>query len=349
MHANHVIHRDIKGANCIIFEGNLLKLADFGIARYIAIDGSEVTSSEKGTRRYMAPEINSQNHFSFASDLYAYGMLAIEMVSGREPFEGSEWQYVVYQVVENNLRPDVPRDCPKVVAILMRLCWSKEPEDRPTADDIVHLLHSDNTPRFDALRLVVVGSQGAGTTAVSRRVIFRNDEKVEKSSALHGISRTCKRLQGEVFGTAISIVDTPEGLQVSDTGIKSIVAQVKFQSAPGPHAFLLVIRINSPPKTIRNTVAHLRRCFGENVCKHVVVLFTRGFGASEASLLPLSEYINRNIDVKQVLHDCGNRYIGFADTCPPDSSGNQDQVKQLMALINQMIGTNGGKRVKLSL
>ena len=75
LHDNHIIHRDIKGANCILFKGHLLKLADFGIARYIG--ESMVTSSAKGTWRYTAPEINSENHFSRASDLYGYGMLAM--------------------------------------------------------------------------------------------------------------------------------------------------------------------------------------------------------------------------------------------------------------------------------
>ena len=140
LHNNHVIHRDIKGANCILFDGYLLKLADFGIARYIG--ESVVASSAKGTWRYMAPEINSQNHFSFASDLYAYGMLAIEMVTGREPFDDLEWQNVVYNVVATSMKPTIPANCPKLVGLLIRLCWSKEPGDRPTADDVVTLLHS---------------------------------------------------------------------------------------------------------------------------------------------------------------------------------------------------------------
>ncbi len=63
-------------------------------------------------------------------------------MTGREPFEGMEWQCVVYKVVACNLRPDIPDECPKLVALLIRLCWSRDPRDRPTADDVVKLLHS---------------------------------------------------------------------------------------------------------------------------------------------------------------------------------------------------------------
>ena len=55
LHAHNCLHRDIKGSNCMIFEGNVLKLCDFGLAR--EIDNSFTMSSLKGTYQFMAPEL----------------------------------------------------------------------------------------------------------------------------------------------------------------------------------------------------------------------------------------------------------------------------------------------------
>ncbi|XP_072039701.1 uncharacterized protein [Amphiura filiformis] len=142
LHQRNVIHRDIKSSNCLIFPVDLLKISDFGLAR--EIEGSHATSSEKGTWRYMAPEIHNASRFSKPSDIYAFGMLLLEIQSRELPFgEKNEWQFIVYKVVSEGLRPDIPHSCPKRLARLIHLCWKADPKKRPDIETV--LMHIEGT------------------------------------------------------------------------------------------------------------------------------------------------------------------------------------------------------------
>ena len=139
LHGQNVLHRDIKPQNCLLFEEGQLKLCDFGLAR--EIDESQTTSSQKGTVRYMAPEIHRGNEhgravYSKPADIYGYGMLLLEICTRKPPFEELEWFRVVFEV-GNGAKPTIPDDCPKDLADIMRPCWNTDPKQRPIIASIV--------------------------------------------------------------------------------------------------------------------------------------------------------------------------------------------------------------------
>ena len=134
LHDKNLIHRDIKPSNCLLFDDLVLKLSDFGLAR--ELDDSHTYSSQKGTHRYMAPEIHKSNKFSRFTDIYAYGMLALHTYTRKEPFPGMEWQCVVFQV-PNGLKPEIPKDCPMELTELITQCIATNPSDRPDAASIL--------------------------------------------------------------------------------------------------------------------------------------------------------------------------------------------------------------------
>ncbi|XP_072035450.1 uncharacterized protein [Amphiura filiformis] len=145
LHANKCLHRDIKANNCLLFEDNILKLCDFGLAR--ETDHSVTMSSQKGTYQYMAPELINTSDSNLASysryaDIYAYGMLVLEICTRKRPFHGMEYAHVVFQVGEGKLQPRIPRDCPTDLAVLMRQCWHHHPRQRPTIDRVLEVLES---------------------------------------------------------------------------------------------------------------------------------------------------------------------------------------------------------------
>ncbi|XP_072024596.1 uncharacterized protein [Amphiura filiformis] len=142
LHGQNFLHRDIKPENCLLFQDSLLKLCDFGLAR--EIEESQTTSSQKGTYRYMAPEIHVGNErgraiYSRPADIWAYGMLLLEICTRKPPFQDLEWHRVVFQV-GSGTKPSIPEGCPKDLSDIMQKCWDNDPKQRPTITFIVRAL-----------------------------------------------------------------------------------------------------------------------------------------------------------------------------------------------------------------
>ncbi|XP_072049756.1 uncharacterized protein [Amphiura filiformis] len=138
LHQKRLLHRDVKASNSLVFEDNVLKLSDFGLAREMT--DSETTSTAKGTWRYMAPEIHKDDHFSFKTDIYAYGMLVLEIGTGKPPFDGMEPLQVVFRVGGENLKPTIPADFPKALGVLIWRCWNANPKYRPSLAEALEVI-----------------------------------------------------------------------------------------------------------------------------------------------------------------------------------------------------------------
>ena len=97
-HARSVVHRDIKPGNVFVGNGDHVTLVDFGIAR--AADGTALTGSGiMGTPEYMAPEMLRGEGTGQTSDLYALGIVAYELLTGRLPFTGTNTPAIMYAQV----------------------------------------------------------------------------------------------------------------------------------------------------------------------------------------------------------------------------------------------------------
>ena len=145
LHGKNFLHRDIKPQNCLLFDNDLLKLCDFGLAR--EIEASHSTSSQKGTYRYMAPELHRGNEsgravFSKPSDIYAFGMLILEICTRKPPFEELEWHRIVFEVGKGETKPKIPEDCPKDLSKIVERCWKTDPKQRASIKSIVVGMYS---------------------------------------------------------------------------------------------------------------------------------------------------------------------------------------------------------------
>ena len=87
----------------------------------------------------MAPEIHN-HHFSFKTDVYAYGMLVFEIGTGKAPFDGMESMYVVYHVGMGNLKPTIPLDFPVDLGDLIWRCWNPSPQYRPALTEALDVI-----------------------------------------------------------------------------------------------------------------------------------------------------------------------------------------------------------------
>lgn len=149
-HRQEVIHRDIKPANCYICtppEPGLperMKLLDFGIAKVetepsasasMGNRGITQTGELVGTLAYMAPEFAEGRPASPHTDMYALGIMAYELVTGRVPFLGrNEFQVLACHLNEPPVRPcSLVPDLPLAVEALVLMMLAKKPQDRFTS------------------------------------------------------------------------------------------------------------------------------------------------------------------------------------------------------------------------
>ena len=84
LHANKIVHRDLKPENVLMDLNGYVKLADFGLAKFMK--NTDSTQSFCGTAEYLAPEILEMNGHGFAVDWWTFGVLIYEMTTGRPPF-----------------------------------------------------------------------------------------------------------------------------------------------------------------------------------------------------------------------------------------------------------------------
>ncbi|KAL9321203.1 hypothetical protein ACSQ67_013042 [Phaseolus vulgaris] len=138
IHSQGVIHRDLKPENILINEDYRLKIADFGIACEEA--SCDLLADDPGTYRWMAPEMIKQKSYGKKVDVYSFGLILWEMLTGTIPYEDMNPIQAAFAVVNKNSRPVIPSDCPPAMRALVEQCWSLQPDKRPEFWQIVKIL-----------------------------------------------------------------------------------------------------------------------------------------------------------------------------------------------------------------
>ncbi|XP_033098935.1 tyrosine-protein kinase BTK-like isoform X2 [Anneissia japonica] len=134
------IHRDLAARNCLVGERNIVKVADFGLTRYV-LDDDYTSSGTKFPIKWTPPEVLHYTRFSSKSDVWAFGILMWEVFSGgKMPYPTMSNVEVVDQVTRHGYRMEKPDSCPPDVYRLMRKCWQEKAEDRPTFSHIHRML-----------------------------------------------------------------------------------------------------------------------------------------------------------------------------------------------------------------
>ena len=139
IHSHHVIHRDLKSLNIMLDENDMPKICDFGMAR-MKTDNSMTMGI--GTAQWMAPEVISGNAYNEKADVYSYGIILWEMLTGDVPFNGMTPVQVGLAVVQNKARPRIPKTCPANLKSFIELCWDTDPNLRPDFPRIVGALET---------------------------------------------------------------------------------------------------------------------------------------------------------------------------------------------------------------
>jgi uncharacterized protein YjdB len=137
-HSEGIIHRDVKPANILVNLKGDVVLTDFGIAKAVGGNGMTKSGTQIGTPTYMSPEQFSDKEVGAASDQYALGVTAYQLITGQPPFSGDLYHLIAAHGSRapqpiRDLRPD----CPAYLANAVMRMLEKEPAARwPSLDDL---------------------------------------------------------------------------------------------------------------------------------------------------------------------------------------------------------------------
>jgi hypothetical protein len=134
-HAQGIIHRDLKPGNIVIVDEppgrDLVKVLDFGLAKSLLSDASNITNTNAmmGTPLYMAPEQIEGRPSDQRADLYAFGCILYQMLTGRPPFVGDNVNATLSKHLTER-PPPLPPHVPRELAALVDALMAKHPEQR---------------------------------------------------------------------------------------------------------------------------------------------------------------------------------------------------------------------------
>ncbi|XP_058881825.1 mitogen-activated protein kinase kinase kinase 7 isoform X3 [Acipenser ruthenus] len=133
-----LIHRDLKPPNLLLVAGGtVLKICDFGTA----CDIQTHMTNNKGSAAWMAPEVFEGNNYSEKCDVFSWGIILWEVITRRKPFdEIGGPAFRIMWAVHNGTRPPLIKNLPKPIESLMTRCWSKDPSQRPSMEEIVKIM-----------------------------------------------------------------------------------------------------------------------------------------------------------------------------------------------------------------
>ncbi|XP_010937270.1 uncharacterized protein [Elaeis guineensis] len=146
LHSKNIVHFDLKCDNLLVNLKDpsrpICKVGDFGLSKMKR--NTMVSGGMRGTLPWMAPELLtiSSNKVSEKVDVYSFGIVMWEILTGEEPYADMHYGAVIGGILNNTLRPPVPNSCDPDWRRLMEQCWAPDPEQRPSFTQIASRLRS---------------------------------------------------------------------------------------------------------------------------------------------------------------------------------------------------------------
>ncbi|KAJ6685138.1 hypothetical protein OIU79_015254 [Salix purpurea] len=201
-----VVHRDIKSSNILIDDEFNAKVSDFGLAKLLDSGESHITTRVMGTFGYVAPEYANTGLLNEKSDIYSFGVLLLEAVTGRDPVDYGrpanevnllEWLKMMVgtrraeEVVDPNLEvKPTTRDLKRALLVALR-CVDPDAERRPKMTQVVRMLEADEYPLREDRR-----NRKTRTTSMEIESMREEESTENETKVVDSESRLAKTTHG---------------------------------------------------------------------------------------------------------------------------------------------------------
>lgn len=188
-HEQKIIHYDVKPANVLLSDTDVVKLSDFGLGRFTHEENlaSTLDRGARGTPHYMAPEVIMGQEATTASDLWSFGVLLYRILQGRLPFPGRSLEHLFNDIL-NEAPPPLASDVPAPLVEAALACLRKSPSDRPpSARAVLETLERPAAPHRAPTTVVARPIHEPPRPFVGRR---------EEREVLSQLMQTCHRGEG---------------------------------------------------------------------------------------------------------------------------------------------------------
>ncbi|RHZ65123.1 hypothetical protein Glove_319g116 [Diversispora epigaea] len=140
LHEKNLIHQDFHPGNLLLING-FLSISDFGLCKQENQKSKSKTEKIFGVLPYIAPEVLSGEEYTMASDIYSFGIIACELITGYPPYYKIPHNRNLALKICQGSRPKIPSEVPKIMVRLIEECWDADPKKRPTSKQLFTIIN----------------------------------------------------------------------------------------------------------------------------------------------------------------------------------------------------------------